>query len=491
MRKTVGLSVLFLCFALLVACNHAVTSPQQVDEWPGIYPDYVGVTIPATIAPMNFCMADEAVERIDVRVCDSEGEVLHVNEAREALFPEDEWRELLQNHQGDSLVFIVAARREGVWTEYRPSPMYVSTDSIDYGLVYRKIAPGYEVYSRMGIYERDLSSFDERALFENTQVTGMCVNCHAFNRANPAYLSLHIRGEHGGTLMQAAGRPELLDTKTDSTLSALVYPYWHPSGEYVAYSVNVTRQGFHTVPDERIEVFDTASDVVVYHPATHELLRSPLLGKADAFETFPVFSADGRRLYFCSASAQPMPQGYKALRYHLCSIDFDPDAGAFGSRVDTLLHAEAVEGSISFPRPSYDGRYLMFTRSDYGQFSIWHNEADLWLLDLQTGEARPLDEVNSARTESFHNWSGNSRWFVFSSRRDDGLYTRLYLATLDADGCVSKPFLLPQRHPATYYASSLYSYNVPDFVSRPVELAARQLQRAVQGTRRQAVELRR
>lgn len=57
----------------------------------------------------------------------------------------------------------------------------------------------------------------------------------------------------------------------------------------------------------------------------------------------------------------------------------------------------------------------------------------------------PIDEVNSDDTESFHNWSSNSHWFVFSSRRDNGLYTYLYIAGVDADGKVTKPFMLPQK----------------------------------------------
>ena len=91
--------------------------------------------------------------------------------------------------------------------------MYVSPYPIDYGVVYRKLAPGYEVYSKMGIYERDLASFEERPLLENTMVPGMCLNCHAFNKTNPDHLSLHIRGKNGGTLMQIDGKREMLDTK--------------------------------------------------------------------------------------------------------------------------------------------------------------------------------------------------------------------------------------------------------------------------------------
>ena len=75
-------------------------------------------------------------------------------------------------------------------------------------------------FSKMGIYERDLASFEERPLLENTMVPGMCLNCHAFNKTNPDHLSSHIRGKNGGTLMQIDGKREMLDTKTDSTLSA-------------------------------------------------------------------------------------------------------------------------------------------------------------------------------------------------------------------------------------------------------------------------------
>ena len=62
------------------------------------------------------------------------------------------------------------------------------------------------------------------------------------------------------------------------------------------------------------------------------------------------------------------------------------------NRIDTLVHAAEQHKSVSFPRPSYDGRFLCYTLSDYGQFSIWHHEADLWLLDLTTGESRIIND---------------------------------------------------------------------------------------------------
>jgi len=132
----------------------------------------------------------------------------------------------------------------------------------------------------------------------------------------------------------------------------------------------------------------------------------------------------------------------------------------------------------------------MYTQLDYGYFSVWHPEADLWLLDLETGETRLMDEVNSALSESLHNWSSNSRWFLFTSRRDDGLYTRIYLSMLDVQGHATKPFMLPQRNPKDYYTKLLYSFNTPDFTSRPVQSDSRLMSRRILSNQRTATQLR-
>ena len=134
---------------------------------------------------------------------------------------------------------------------------------------------------------------------------------------------------------------------------------------------------------------------------------------------------------------------------------------------------------MSFPRPSYDGRFLCYTLSDYGQFSIWHHEADLWLFDLSTGENRLMDGANSNDTESFHNWNTNSRWLVLSSRRDDGLFTRLYFCHVDADGAVTKAFMLPQRNPRRFYSDRFLSFNVPDFIVRPTRFDGHEASRII------------
>lgn len=484
--KRMNIAKSFLGIIFLVSCEH-VTSPLFTNTYPSIYPDYVGVTIPATIAPLNFTMLGDGIESIDVVVKANEGGELHESGIDFSFSPK-EWRKILESNRGDSIMVTVCVKKEKKWIQYRDFPLYISKDSIDYGLVYRLVAPGYEVYSKMGIYQRELRSYTQKTLFENTLITGSCVNCHSFKKASPDYSSLHVRGEKGATIMTINGVPEFLDTRTESTLSNFVYPYWHPSGKYIAYSVNNTRQAFHMGKDERVEVIDMASDIIVYQPNTKRILTNSLLA-TKSFETFPAFSADGRTLFFCSADQKAIPEEYKEVKYSLCSIAFDPEKGTFGDHIDTLISTKSMNKSISFPRPSYDGKYLMFTLSDYGNFPIWHKEADLWLFNLTNKSLKRLDEVNSNDTESYHSWSSNSRWFVFSSRRDGGLYTRLYIASINEDGFVGKPFLLPQKEPLTYYDESVYSYNVPEFVSSPVKWNLREMENGLTSNKRTHVTI--
>ena len=482
--------VFMMAAMMLASCTERPENVTRVDKVPAIFPDYSGVTIPDGIAPMDFNVTGDDYDCVDVTVKGSKGGEVHSN-GDYAKFDLDDWHSLTRQNKGGTLTFTVCVEKDGKWTQYNDFTMTVSPYAIgDWGLTYRRIAPGYEVYGHMGIYQRNLSTFDETPIFDNLAAPGACVNCHTPNRTNPDQYTFHVRGEHGATVVHRDGKEELLKAKNDSIHGSMVYPYWHPSGKYCAYSTNNTHQSFHSVRSERIEVFDQSSDVFVYEPSTHQLILDSLLMTKDHYETYPAFSPDGRTLYFCSSTAEPIPSGYKDIKYNICKIAFNPDNGTFGTRVDTIFNARKMGKSATHPRPSYDGHYLMFTMSDYGCFPIWHKEADNWLLDLRTGKAQPMTAANSDNTDSWHNWSANSHWFVFTSRRGDGLYTRLYLASVDDKGNVSKPFLLPQENPLEYYDDLLYSYNTPDFTTKPVKLDEREMGRQIGSDNRTATKVR-
>jgi hypothetical protein len=332
----------------------------------------------------------------------------------------------------------------------------------------------------MGIYQRHIETFDEKAVLLNTLTDGSCMNCHSFCKNDPQKMLFHIRATRAGTIFYNDNRIIKLNTKTQDQISAAVYPRWHPEGRYVAFSTNQTSQAFHSVHDNLLEVYDSASDLVIFDTESQSLSSHPLFQSSGRFETFPEWSPDGKSLYFCSAPAVKMPENYDSLRYDLFRIDFDPLTGKIGNRIDTVWQPSKSGKSVAFPRISPDGKFMVVCLSDFGTFPIWHKENDLYLLHLDSGDAKAISEINSAESDSYHSWSSNGRWMVFSSRRTDGLYTRPYIAYFDVHADFHKPFLLPQKDPL-FYDTFLKSYNVPEFVSGKIGTNIRSLERIVKG----------
>jgi hypothetical protein len=467
---------LLLSIIVLTGCSSLPENPVKSDQLPKITPDYVGVTIPNSIAPLNFYVDDPEADIIDVQVRGSKGEALHTN-GDYADFDIEVWHDFIRENTGDSVMVTVTVRKNGQWTEYRPFPIYISQDSLgEWGVTYRLIPPGYETYGVMGLYQRDLSNFEQTPILENKHVDSDCMNCHTPNRTDPSQITFHIRGEHGATVVVRGQQLDILAPRNEQLGGGMVYPFWHPSGEFIAYSTNQTHQNFHQLRERRVEVYDDKSDILIYHPGTRQIRLDSVIATKDHLENFPAFAPDGKMLYFCSANQiDSIWTQYQNIKYNICCIAFDPKTGKLGHQADTIVNARQEGKSANMPRLSYDGRFLLYTLSDYGCFPIWHPEADLWMMDLETGMNWPLTEANSTDAESFHNWSLNSRWILFTSRRDDGLYTQLYFAHIDENGQASKPFRLPQRNPKEYDAETIFSFNTPEFAKSPIDLIERDI----------------
>ncbi len=455
--------------ALLLSCGSgADEAARAVDALPPIYPDYAGVTVPCNIAPLNFKI--RGAERIRAEFV-AGGEARFVAEGRKGAIeiPPKKWRALLADADVAEVRVSAwsAAEPEGV--RYAPFRIIVSPEPIDERIAYRLIEPGYEGWLQMGIYQRDLTNFDEDVLVDNSVNSTGCVNCHSFRDYSPDEMLFHARGKSGGTVFVRDGRMKKVDLASTPPLRQGVYPMWNPRGRYVAFSTNDTAQSFFGGHGQPIEVYDQSSDLMIYDTETGRMLTDERFFSDARWETFPAWSPDGATLYFCSAEPRSMPLDRESVRYDLLRAEFDFATGALGERVDTLYDSRTAGGSVSFPRVSPDGRYLMYTRADYGTFPVWHAEADLAVMDLCDGSEVDASALNSDEAESCHAWSSSGRWVVFASRREDGRYTRLYLASVSPDGEFGKPFLLPQRNPE-HNMWRLKSYNVPEFVRGEVRL---------------------
>jgi len=267
-----------------------------------------------------------------------------------------------------------------------------------------------------------------------------------------------------------------INMKNDSIISAGVYPAWHPTLPIIAYSTNKTGQSFHTRDINKIEVLDSESDLIAFDVLKNEV--TTVARDSNEFECFPCWSPDGEWLYYGSAhfeyrdtvpkDAESIARAYE-IKYNIYRKHFDMNTREFGER-ELVFDAVALDKSATFPRISPDGRYLLVGVGGWGCFHIWHRDADLWLMNLETKAVGPLKKANSDNVESFHAWSSNGRWIIFSSRRDDGGYTRPYIAHIDKDGNDSKAFELPTENP-DYHRQFMKSYNVTEFLRGPIEIS--------------------
>ena len=275
-RYVVNRLLIVLGLILIAGCSRWETPVSVSDAEPLIFPDYKEVTIPCNIAPMDFEVTSEEEWALKIEA----GDKVYYLSADNGLFSFGRrfWKKLLEENRGSSMPFTLCFRGEEGWTACNPFEINVAQEEIDRYIVYRLIPPGYSLWNEMGIYHRDMTSFDENAIYRNTQGRGNCVNCHSFRDRDPEDMLFHMRSELAGTYIFRDGVKEKLDTKTEETISPLVYPYWHTSGRYVAFSVNKTNQTLHVKDRNQIEVFDEASDVVVYDVENHEIVTSDILG---------------------------------------------------------------------------------------------------------------------------------------------------------------------------------------------------------------------
>ncbi len=477
------------------ACKRKAQIPENAattDSTLAIYPDYKDVTIPPNIAPLNFMATFEAQDYV-ASLTGEDGQEIVVGsiEGGKFIIDADEWKKLLQANKGKSITITVYAKQEGTWIKFAPFKMHVANEDIDAYLSYRLIEPSYELYRQLGLYQRNLTNFDEYPIYENNRNFDMahnhCINCHNFQNYDTDRMLFHVRAEHGGTIFYDHGNIKKMNMRADSVLANCVYPTWHPTRNWVVFSSNLTGQAFHMTNLNKIEVIDYGSDLVFYD-ADKGSLTNILKTNVD-METFPCWSPDGKRLYYCSAHFEPLTNAadstrsdsvlryYDKVFYDIMSMDFDEKTRTFGQpRME--VNCSAMKMSATVPRISPDGRYLLFTMGGYGQFHIWHKDSDLWIKDLKTGDLYPLSEANSPEVDSYHTWSSNGRWIVFSTRREDKNFSRPAIAYFDKDGKPHKAFILPQEDPE-YHQLFFKSYNVPELTKSAVKTTPEQLKKVV------------
>lgn len=493
--------LLAVSMTLLSSCvNHpdVPSSFREAESLPAIFPDYCNVTVPCNIAPLNFMLPADQYEACVARFTTPDGQQQTYGNGVKVQIPEDEWKSMLRTSEGKSIKVEVWARCSevrwrggagGAWIAFSPFEIRVAKDSIDEYVSYRLIEPSYVAWTYMEIAQRNLTSFDESQVFNN-EITmidrekGQCINCHSYQNYKTDNMLFHVRLSNAGTVVVDDGRVSRVSLKRPYTISGGAYPSWHPTAKLIAFAACRTRQAFHTANPNKIEVYDEASDMILYDVKTDSV--SIVCNDTTTLEVYPTWSPDGKYLYYCKSV--PLPEEmrgrdirttYSKIQYNLVRRSFDLATHGFGEE-ELVYDAASADKSVSLPRISPDGRYLLFALGRYGCFHSRHHDADIVCIPMEgysgttlTWEtASPVDlaSVNSeGYSDSYPSWSSNGHWMMFASRRDDDNYSRIYFAYFN-NGTVGKAFMMPQEDPEIH-TFLLKSYNRPEFMVEPVRIS--------------------
>lgn len=549
MRLNKIFNYVIICFGVvLLSC-----SPQKpkvfktLDREIVIFPDYKQVHIPSNICPLNFIVKGIAVEgelgKLS-NVCDTAWETKDIEEVYVELFASKKnnslsvsgkknklrfnlkkWQEFVKENANNSVEVNTYIKINKEWLKLNAYNMFIEEDEIDPYIMYRYIQGSYEILNSCALVERSLTDFKERDLVNNKNLSGACINCHHFNKNEPDDMMFHIRFTNSGTFLHKDGMLEKINTATWQMGTNCIYPAWHPSGDFIAFSINGVIPTVYSHYSKYMEAFDTASDIAILDLESNTLVACPALKTLNFNETHPAWSTDGEWLYFArckknnpegTASAETVINTLKNIKYDLMRAKFNIDSLCFEEPELVVSAKELGSKSVSLPRISPDGRFLMFCAHESGTFASWHRDSDLYMVDLDafnnqqalkiddkfvdTNNDAMVDATDSTDkqkiwwacdglnsnfdSDSYHAWSSNSRWVIFASKREDGFYTRLYIGYVDENGNTYKPFLLPMENPEKYL-SDLYLYNVCEFIKGPVPLNQKEIVDVVRGDAKQ------
>ena len=330
---------------------------------------------------------------------------------------------------------------------------------------------------------RDVGRHESRIVMNDLHT---CANCHSFSRDGKT-LGMDMDGpqnDKGLYALVPISQRTVIDTKDmiswssfrkelDPQLRVGFMSQVSPDGRYVATTVkppHTTSAQFYYVSnfaDYRfLQVFyPTRGVLAVYDRQTRDLKPLPGADNPALVQASAVWTPDGKYLVFLHAIARdPYPaNGIPAkfpndpnevqIQYDLYRIPFNDGKGGV---------AEPIEGasqngmSNSFAKVSPDGKWLVYVQAKNGL--LMRPDSKLWIIPANGGKAR-LMKCNTSLMNSWHSWSPNSRWLVFSSK-SRGPYTKMFLTHVDENGNDSPAILIENSTAANR------AVNIPEFVNR-------------------------
>ncbi len=304
-----------------------------------------------------------------------------------------------------------------------------------------------------------------------------CGNCHSFSADGKLFAMDVDFGNDKGAYIISEMKQEIVFEK-DKLISWSDYKkkdgqrtygllsQISPDGSYVISTVKDFSifKYYQDVANSQL-FFPVRGILAVYDRSTKKIFSLPGADNPKYVQTNPVWSPDGKWIIFARANAIKeddvkalLPEFYyrkKAFRYDLYRIPFN---NGNGGKAEPLPGASNNGKSNYFPKFSHDGKWIVFCQAD--SFMLHQPDSKLYIMPAKGGTPRLMKSNSENGMNSWHSWSPDSKWLIFSSKAT-GPYTRLWLTHIDEQGNDTPPvmlenFVLPDR-----------AVNIPEFVNVP------------------------
>ena len=453
-----------------------------------------GAVFPANLSPPRVDWEDPANDlwQVSVGLAGEEARYREVTEERRWWFPRRLWEELRRQSLPAGPSRAQGAGPRELWLQVKglkrsPAPaggpvrvqaspvvrFRFSAYPADPYVVYRLVGVPFDIQRAPDTFIRDIRSFEvEPFLLAREQY---CFNCHTFSsqtgtQGKVAYQARYL-GPKRSDLRTYLAIYDLSEgrgwrVRLPFNVQMTTFVAWSPDGTKLALSANQYIVAAQPITLETQLAGENTSDLAVYDLQKGQAWLLPGADLPDQLEIHPQWTPDGRAIVFSTAGPGRHPA---LLLFDLAVIPYNQGRGG----EPRLIPGASANGrSNYFPRFSPDGRWLSFNQGDGGD--LIRPSSDIYLMpaDLQ-GKAHKLESNAPYAADSWHSWSSNSRWLVFASKRDDGIYARLYFTEIDPQGRASPAVRLPLRE------DPLTSFNIPEFVASRPQVSERQLYEAI------------
>ena len=252
-----------------------------------------------------------------------------------------------------------------------------------------------------------------------------------------------------------------------------------PDGNYVITSIDVPGSHSRRIADRLYNgsftfygfgqvFFPTRGVLAWYSRQDHTLKPLPGADDPEYVHTSAFWSPDGKYLVFSRAKAKDpfapgQPQAKYAndpnetqMHYDLYRVPFNDGKGGPAERV---VGASENGMSNNFPKVSPDGKWIVFVQNKNGL--LMRPDSHLYIVSSEGGVARRMN-CNLQTMNSWHSFSPNGHWLVFSSKTPS-YYTQMYLTHIDENGNDSPAVLVEDATAANR------AVNIPEFINLPAE----------------------